>query len=627
MEAKQLGIRLEPRLASAVPNASSGRLVELGQPSFESGYWQGLRQAAVLVPLWLTRLEVTAGAVRQFDEIVAVACPNQAAGAWDPMNTVVFQHPVLGRLLRTTLAFLERMGMPVMSGATAIKPDSQNPRRWIVGLPAISEGIHAPQAAFALACWLMNELAAGRPAQVDALASQVEELSRRFRPLAPAGINTLRFLRAAHDIGIPWRHVANNVYQLGWGARSRWLDSSFTDETSTISASLARDKVACAKVLRDVGLPVPKHQLVRTAEQAVKVAQALGYPVVLKPANLDGGAGVMAGLRDAQAVTQAFAAAGKLSKRILVEQFIEGSDYRIRTCNGVVNGVVVRKPAAVIGDGIQSVQALLESTNRERAGLNSTLDPDYEQGNKRIVVDDEVRQWLRAQGLDLDSVVPSGQRVRLRGAANVSLGGTLLEVSKGAHPDNLDLALRAAAALRLDVAGVDLLLPDIKQSWKETGGVVCEVNGQPQFSHSAAIEDVLQLLVTQQGRIPVVFLYGLSSGNDLKEFVIAELLAEGLRAAWHEEAADCIKDLIDKTVNAIVWAPQPSLTKHSALPVDRPDLVIEIHGQEAALVRSKNGSLERWSCSANVEGFDILKIALFDWLSTSLHSEELASSR
>jgi cyanophycin synthetase len=473
-----------------------------------------------------------------------------------------------------------------------------------------------------LACTVMNELAAGRSVRPEAVTANLQKLAKQFRPLAPGGVNTLRFLQAAHELDIPWRHVANNVYQFGWGSRSRWLDSSFTDMTSTISASLARDKVACAKVLRDAGLPVPRHALVNTAEQAVRVAQSMGYPVVLKPANLDGGTGVMAGLRDAEEVKKAFTAVAKLSRRILVEEFIQGSDYRVRTCNGVVNGVVIRKPAAVVGDGIQSVQDLIDAKNRERANITSALDPDMEQGSKPVVLDDEVRQWVVAQGLTLDSVVPLGQRLRLRGAANVSLGGTTWDVSHEAHPDNLELALRAAAALRLDVAGVDLLLPDIKKSWTETGGAVCEVNGQPQFSHSRPIKKVLQSLVNRQGRIPVVFIYGQSVDDvQVKTGVMAKLRAKGLEVGWHEGAADCVHTLCNKGADALVWAPRSFLGKLAAVPVDRPSLVVEVQPKGDDLVQRRNGMLEYWSCPGSPEGITILQKSLTEWLSSVLQSK------
>jgi cyanophycin synthetase len=76
-----------------------------------------------------------------------------------------------------------------------------------------------------------------------------------------------------------------------------------------------------------------------------------------------------------------------------------------------------------------------------------------------------------------------------------------------AHPDNLALAVRAARVLRLDLAGVDLLIPHISRSWLETGAAICEINAQPQYN-PMIFDTILQRLVPNKGRIPVVVVLG-----------------------------------------------------------------------------------------------------------------------
>lgn len=552
-----------------------GLIERVGTARFEPGCWQGLRQPAMLVTLRFTRPEVNAIALRRFDALLAqVQSPEVSALLVSIIDPAVLRHPLLGRLCRMALGALNAMGMPVLGGCSALRTAPQAAAPWTVGLPAIAQDVHAPQEAFDGACEVMNELADGRDVLAAAIRAGIQQLAARFRAQAPAGVNTLRFLEAAHEIDIPWRHVANNVYQFGWGSRSRWLDSSFTDQTSNISARLARDKVACARVLRDAGLPVPRHQRVSRAEDAVQVAQALGYPVVVKPANLDGGQGVLAGLRDGEAVAKAFTAAAGLSNDVLVEEFIDGNDYRVRVCTGLAFGAVIRRPAAVEGDGVRSVRTLIDDINRHRASLPHPLDPDVEEGTSPIEVDDEVQQWLATQGLDLDSVLAPGQRVRLRGAANTSLGGTTREVTREVHPDNMALAVQAVAALRLDVAGVDLLLPDITRSWKETGGAICEVNSQPQFSSTPAHRQVLERLVRGDGRIPVVGVLQACLPSQLLDSVAARLAHEGLRVRQAADRLQCQQALGGADVDAVIWHMAGWPSPGTAWPVDRLDLLI-----------------------------------------------------
>lgn len=595
---------IDRRVSHVPAGLDVGELLTLGRARFEAGYWQGIGQAAMLFPLRLNRLKVSAEAVRRFDEIVALACPLQASESPVMLDAVLSGHPVVGRLLRMSIAILEKMGMPVMGGATAVKRNKQNPGDWVVALPAISDTVPAPQVALDLACELMNALAAGRHVRSDAVAAQIEKHVRKFQRLAPAGLNTLRFLQAAHELGVPWRHVANNVYQFGWGSRSRWLDSSFTDRTSFISSALARNKRACAQVLRGAGLPVPRHQLVSSAEQALRVAQILGYPVVVKAANLDGGLGVFAGLRTPEAVQRAYEAVIKLSRQVLVEQFIEGQDYRLQVFQGEVFWVAHRRPAGVLGDGLATVAELVERLNLLRAQPMAASAPDVmsEIGRKPIALDEEANEWLQAQALTLAAVPQAGRFVRLRGAANVSQGGTREGVPLSAlHPDNRDLAVRAVSALRLDLAGVDLLVPDIGRSWKETGGAICEINAQPQLSaHLPRL--LLDELLQGRGRVPVLGLCLPASAWDDAPFLQKALADKGVRLSIVGSAVESWRALGEADVDAVLWMMDSMPPDGTAMPVDVLDLLVL--AQEQVSVRVVTAA-KQWLVGDPARGADM----------------------
>lgn len=582
------------------------RLIELGKPAFVAGYGYGMQQPSVLISLRLTRFEIRRVYLERFDELWSAAFPLESLKVsgvlTDPLAAA---HPVLSRVLGLCLGLLNKLGMPVMSGVRVVQPAPATPHDWELALPAISAQVRAPYAALVVACDLMNRLELGEPVREGFIAAQLGALQGKYERLAPAGVNTLRFLQAAHEMDIPWRHVANNVYQFGWGSRSRWLDSSFTDQTSIIGAGLARDKVACAHVLRDAGLPVPRHRLVASSTQAVSAAESMGYPVVVKPANLDGGRGVMAGLQDADAVKKAFLAAFKLSKRVLVEQYIDGMDYRVRVCNGDVIGVVIRRPACVVGDGVHTVQFLIDQTNAQRASQPTVQRIDIEQGVYPIAVDDEVLDRLKHQGLDLQSVVKEGQVLRLRGAANVSLGGTTWDVTGSAHPDNLVLAGDAVRALRLDLAGVDLLVPDISRSWKETGGAICEVNAQPQFSSTSAHRHVLERLLPSQGRIPVIGVLGWPDEVEWASFAALMTAHHGVRLAVARTAAQCSSALLDSQTDALIWLLSDETMNSLWWPVDRLDLWVdgsESTDRSAGVMQLPH--VDRWSVAKCGDGLD-----------------------
>jgi cyanophycin synthetase len=193
---------------------------------------------------------------------------------------------------------------------------------------------------------------------------------------------------------------------------------------------------------------------------------------------------------------------------VLVEKHVEGDDYRVHVYKDEAFWVSHRVPGSVTGDGAHTVAQLLEQLNADpRRGERGSKAP-----LKRIHLDEEATDLLIEQGLTPESVPPEGLFVRLRRAANVASGGVPTPVLHEAHPDNLALAVRATRVMGLDLAGVDLLMPDIKRSWLETGAAICEINSQPQYNPGVHAV-ILQRLVQGNGRIPVVIVLGDADGS------------------------------------------------------------------------------------------------------------------
>ena len=170
-------------------------------------------------------------------------------------------------------------------------------------------------------------------------------------------------------MGIPVLTLPCDVYQMGWGRRSRLFRSSITDSTSAIATAWAKDKRATNALLRRAGMPVPAQTPVPSLVAARQAAQAWGYPVVLKPASLDQGVGVEADLPDEPALCAAWERAVRHGSPLILEQHIRGEDYRVYVVMGEVVAVAHRVPAQVTGDGVSTVAALVAELNRARAGL------------------------------------------------------------------------------------------------------------------------------------------------------------------------------------------------------------------------------------------------------------------
>ena len=290
---------------------------------------------------------------------------------------------------------------------------------------------------------LLNRLAAGdTEAPADALQALVDGL----RDSAPPGYNNLRLLRAAFAMGIPVLPLAQGVYQYGWGARARWLQSTLTDATPGLSVQHARDKAVTNRLLALAQLPVPRHFLAGSADQAVAMAEKLGYPVVVKPADCDAGRGVRANLHSPDSVREAWAHARRASRRILVEEHVPGREYRFTVVHGHLLWAHERVPAHVTGDGNSSLAELVARENGARSqGLAGP-----QQLLLQLVDADLV--YLRERGYSMQTVPAVGEPVRLQAIPRAMGGGDGESVMAVIHPDNIRLAERAVQQLRLDVA-------------------------------------------------------------------------------------------------------------------------------------------------------------------------------
>jgi cyanophycin synthetase len=251
-----------------------------------------------------------------------------------------------------------------------------------------------------------------------------------------------------------------------------------TSNTSALAVDIAGDKELTTRLLAAAGLPVPRSESVRTVEQAVKVADRIGYPVVCKPLDGNHGRGVMLHLQDADEVRTAFPAAQEESRRgwIVVESFVTGKDYRVLVIGGRMVALAERVPAHVVGDGVRSVLELVDETNADpRRGVG------HEKVLTRIKVDDAAVELVREQGFAMTDVPPEGVQVKLTLTGNMSTGGISIDRTMEAHPDNVEIAEEAARVVGLDVAGIDVISPDIAEPVRETGGAICEVNAAPGF--------------------------------------------------------------------------------------------------------------------------------------------------
>lgn len=301
----------------------------------------------------------------------------------------------------------------------------------------------------------------------------------RFAQRKEFGPSTQSLVDAAEERGIPWLRLNEySLVQFGQGKYQQRIQATITSQTKHIAVEISCDKEDTHNLLNDLGLPVPQQRMVYSASQAIRMAKSIGYPVVLKPLNANHGRGVSIDLTTDEQVETAFDFASEhgTGRAVLVESFLTGFDHRMLVINGELVAVAKRVPGHVIGDGIHTVSQLIDIVNEDpRRGVG------HQKVLTQLELDTQAKRLLAEADLTEDSVLPADELLYLRSTANLSTGGTAIDLTDVVHPDNKAMAERAVKAVGLDIGGVDFLSFDITQSYKEVGGGIVEINAAPGF--------------------------------------------------------------------------------------------------------------------------------------------------
>lgn len=352
----------------------------------------------------------------------------------------------------------------------------------------------------------------------------------RFAQRRALGPSTASLVRAAEERDIPWLRLNQySLVQFGHGKWQRRIQATITSETRHIAVDIASDKEETNQLLGDLGLPVARQRLVRRASEAAEAAERIGFPVVVKPLNANHGRGVSIRLTDKDAVREAFELAREHSRTVIVESFIEGLDHRLLVVNGELVAASKRVPGHVVGDGKRTVAELVDEVNLDpRRGVG------HEKVLTRIELDHQAEKAMEKHGYTAATVLAKDEVLYLRSTANLSTGGTAVDVTDVIHPANRDMAVRAAKAVGLDVCGVDFLTDDITKSYRSHGGAICEVNAAPGFRmHVAPSEGtprdvagpVMDMLFppNSPSRIPIASITG-TNGKTTTSRLVAHIL-------------------------------------------------------------------------------------------------------
>jgi len=372
------------------------------------------------------------------------------------------------------LELQELAGMPVGFGRTR---ETSTPGIYNVVFEYVYEeaGRYAGRAAVRLCNSIITTGAYG----LEELAQDLSDL-KDLRANSALGPSTETIIKEAEARQIPWMLLsARAMVQLGYGANQKRIQATLSNQTGILGVELACDKEGTKTTLAEAGIPVPRGTVIYYADElADAIADVGGYPIVLKPLDGNHGRGITIDINSQQEAEEAYdlASAASKTRSVIVERYYKGNDHRVLVINGKLVAVSERIPAHVIGNGSSTIEELIQETNDH---------PDRGDGHDnvltRISIDRTSLGVLKKQGFDMDTVLKKGEVAYLRATANLSTGGIAIDRTDEIHPQNIWIAERVAKIIGLDIAGIDVVTPDITKPLTEVDGVIVEVNAAPGF--------------------------------------------------------------------------------------------------------------------------------------------------
>ena len=245
------------------------------------------------------------------------------------------------------------------------------------------------------------------------------------------------------------------------------------DNYSTVL--IMENKVVTKKVLDKAGIKIPRGIEFYSEEEAInKINDFKNKPIVIKPKSTNFGIGISI-FKDGgseEDILKALNIAFKYDNTVVVEEFIEGKEYRFLVIADKVIGVLHRVPANVVGDGVNSIEELVHEKN-----LNPLRGKGYKTPLEKIILDDNAILFLKQSNKDINYIPKKDEVVYLRENSNISTGGDSIDYTDDMPEIFKDVAVSSAKAVGANICGVDMMIADYKNVNSDYG--IIELNFNP----------------------------------------------------------------------------------------------------------------------------------------------------
>jgi len=251
-------------------------------------------------------------------------------------------------------------------------------------------------------------------------------------------------------------------------------EGTISDANSLISFWISNDKWMTRQFLKRKGISHAKGILLERNYQPV-ILDSIRLPAVVKPADTDHGIAVSTNIQTKQELNLAIKNAFKFSKKVIVEEFFPGQEYRFLVIDFQVRAIACREPANVTGDGTSTIRQLIDKKNEGRGN-------DYRHPLLKIIIDEEVNRHMNVLSLSLETILKKGEKVYLRKNSNLSTGGDSIDVTDDIPGFYKNVAVEAARSAGLKIAGIDIIIKDGEVKPTPENYIVVELNAPAMLS-------------------------------------------------------------------------------------------------------------------------------------------------
>ncbi len=222
---------------------------------------------------------------------------------------------------------------------------------------------------------------------------------REIREDTRLGPSTGCIVEEAAKRGIPYIRLNKaSLVQLGYGVNQKRIRATIASTTSNIAVDIACNKEETKMLLEAAEIAVPRGTVIRTEEGLDEAIEKFGYPLVIKPIDGNHGKGNTTNIINRGQALKAFEAAKAYSRSVIIERFITGYDFRCLVINNKFICAALRTPASVVGDGVHTIQWLIDETNKDpRRGFG------HEKVLTQITIDQFTQKMLDDAEITLES--------------------------------------------------------------------------------------------------------------------------------------------------------------------------------------------------------------------------------